>query len=798
MSERNPYLENAPEEFEPVDQLGEEEAEQEVARLREALNYHDKKYYAEADPVISDAAYDRLFNRLEEFEAEFPELEGANSPTKRVGAPPVDELETVEHVRPMLSLDSTLEEDEIRDFDRYLGDQLGHHDFTYWSELKFDGFSVELVYEDGELDYGATRGDGYEGEDVTENLRTIHSIPLVLDEHGDHGIPDQLVLRGEVFIPLDAFTEMNERRLEEGEDPFANPRNAAAGTIRQLDSSIVAKRPLDIFVYDIMSISGVEIDTQKEVYEALPEWGFKVNDRVEHSPEIEEVIDYRHEVAEARDGLNFEIDGVVIKVNEMDVREELGTRQANPRWAIAYKFEPRKEITTIERIGVQVGRTGKLTPVAFLQPVDVGGVTISRASLHNYDLVREKDIREGDRVRVERAGDVIPYVAERVEEDDEEVDRGRPFEMPEACPSCGSGVVVEGAYHMCSGGMHCPAQLQGHLEHFVSRDAMDIDGIGEEQIKQLREENLVETIADLYKLTKDELLEVDDFRNETYVSIRENTEHPELGYILQSVSPPGIGDKTVIQLANRFGSLEDLLDASIEQLEEAGFSGNKAETIHGNIHDPEWEEQLKEAAENSEQAEAAVGKSLFNFLEEREKSKETTLDRFLYALGIHHVGSHVATVIARDFETVEQLMEASRDELESIHEIGPEVAESVVHFFDDRGNRDIVKELLEAGVKPEPLDTDQASALEGLTFVFTGGLDEMTRGEAQDLVESLGARATSSVSGNTDYLVAGQNPGDTKMSDAEEEGTPVLDEEDLYELLENETDQTIDDLTEAV
>ncbi|MFB6347538.1 MAG: NAD-dependent DNA ligase LigA [bacterium] len=771
-----------------------DEAQEVVEDLREALRYHDRKYYVENDPVISDAKYDELFSTLEELEEKFPSLQSDTSPTQRVGASPVDELPTVEHVRPMLSLDSTLDEDEVLDFDRYLEDQLGHQDFSYWAELKFDGFSVELVYENGELEYGATRGDGYEGEEVTENLRTIPSIPLVLDEHDEFGVPDQLVVRGEVFMPIDAFHQMNERRTNEGKDAFANPRNAAAGTVRQLDSKIVAQRPLDVFVFDIMDVDGASIGSQETVFESLREWGFKVNDRTLRTDDIEDVVNFRHRAAEDRDELNYEIDGIVIKVNEMDVREDLGTRQANPRWALAYKFQPRQETTVINRIGLQVGRTGKLTPVAFLDPVDVGGVTISRASMHNYDFVRERDIREGDRVRVERAGDVIPYVAERVDEDVSDRDRGDRFEMPDECPVCGSKVAEEGAYHLCTGGTYCPAQLQGHLEHFVSRDAMDIEGIGEKEIKELREQELVTSIADLYKLDKDDLLQVDHFTNETYVKYRKEAENTELAYILHAVDLPGVGPKTVLDLANSFQSVQELLQADVNELTGAGLSDNRARSLRDSLDDGEWSNSIRDYARNPEKAEAEVGKSLFNFLEEREQSKDTTLDRFLYALGIHHVGTHVATVIAREYESIESIMEADQDELTGLHEIGPEVAESIVNFFNEEQNREIVHELLKAGVNPEPIKEDQASALEGMTFVFTGALDELTRGDAQDVVELLGGRATSSVSGNTDYLITGDNPGNTKLSDAENHDTPRLTEEEFYDFIQEQSNEDIETL----
>ncbi len=772
----------------------EREAREIIDQLRETIHYHDRKYYVENDPEISDAKYDSLFETLRQLEDKFPELRTENSPTQRVGAPPVDELPTVEHVHPMLSLDSTLEEDEVLDFDRFLEDQLGHRNFTYWSELKFDGFSVELVYTEGKLDYGATRGDGYEGEEVTENLRTIPTIPLVLKGNDDYGIPDRLVVRGEVFMPVDRFHELNERRTSKGKDAFANPRNAAAGTVRQLDPSVVADRPLDVFVYDIMQVDGTEINTQKGVYDALPLWGFKVNDRVIHSETIEEVINFRHEAAEDRDSMNYEIDGTVIKVNEMEVRKQLGTRQANPRWALAYKFEPRQEVTSVNRIGIQVGRTGKLTPIAFLDPVDVGGVTISRASLHNDDFVKERDIREGDTVRVERAGDVIPYVAERVDEETPEEARGEKFNMPGECPVCGSKVVEEGAYHLCTGGTYCSAQLQGHLEHFVQRDAMDIEGIGEKEIKELRERELVESIADLYTVTKDELLQIEHFSNENYLRYRNESEHPQVAYALHAVNLPGVGSETVLSLSNSFESLETLLEASTDEFVEAGVPRNRAGDLKGELTTRNVRNQLLTYADNPQSAEAEVGKSLFNFLEERENSKDTSLDRFLYSLGIHHVGSHVAEVIAKEFETIDEVMNASKEELTEIHEIGPEVADSVVHFFSDEKNRKIVRELLEAGITPEPIDEEGSNALEGLTIVFTGSLDEITRSEAHDLVESLGGRTTSSVSGNTDYLVLGKDPGASKTSAARNHETPILEEEEFYNLIEEESGQSPEEL----
>ncbi len=783
MSE-NPFLRDPDTDFKDPSALDDSMAREQIELLREAINVHDRRYYIEGNPTISDAVYDRLFDRLRELETAFPEFDSPNSPTRRVGAPPVDEIPSVEHVQPLLSLSSSLEEAEILDFDRFLGDQLGHHEFSYFAELKFDGLSVELVYEDGQLDHGATRGDGYVGEEVTRNLRTIPTIPLELSEHPEHGLPDRMAVRGEVFMPLDRFQELNERRVAEGEEPFANPRNAAAGTLRQLDPSIVAKRPLDVFVYDVLLMEPeARITTHEQMHGALSGWGLRRSEEVLRTPDIEEVVEFRHRMAERRDRMNFEIDGVVIKVNEFELREELGTRQTNPRWAMAYKFEPRKEVTQVQRIGVQVGRTGKLTPIAFLKPVDVGGVTISRASLHNYDEVQAKDIREGDTVRISRAGDVIPYVEERVDDRPDE-ERSSPFEMPDKCPVCGSEVVREGAYHRCPGEYRCPAQVQGHLEHFVQRDAMDIEGLGEEQIRDLRDAGLVETVADLYKLDEDDLLEAGLFKNDTYLRLRGHSSNPPLTLSLYAADIEGVGPKTAIRIGEGFETHRELLEAEVEELmDRTGLARNRAEDLHRQLRRPEVRNRFEEYGGDPDRAAAEVGKAVHNVLREIERSKQPPMDRFLFALGIHHVGSHVATVLAGQFSTIEELMEAGEEELQSIDEIGPEVSRSVVGFFRDPVNRRVVEELLDAGVQPRPLEGGEGDQLEGLTFVFTGALDSMTRSEAQELVERRGGRATSSVSGNTDYLVAGSDPGSSKMAEAEEHETPVLDEEEFLDLL---------------
>ena len=665
----NPYVDP------PVDtgcddlsSLSEEDAREQVEKLREAVEYHDHRYYVENDPVIADRTYDALYERLEKLEDEFG-LEDENSPTRRVGGEPLDELESREHVVEMLSLDSSEEEDDVRGFDTNVRQACG--DVDYHVEPKFDGLSVELVYEEGELDAAVTRGDGVVGEDVTENVRTVPSVPLRL-----HGAPDELVVRGEILMPKDGFQGMNRRRVERGDEPFANPRNAAAGTVRRLDPSVVAERPLEVYVYDVLRTSA-ELEAQTEAVELLESVGFLVDDHSRLVDGIDGFVEYRDEMMDAREELDYEIDGVVAKVNGFDARDEVGETSAHPRWAFAYKFPAKTDVTRVTDVVVQVGRTGKLTPVALLEPVDVDGVTISRASLHNETQARQLGVQEGARVEIERAGDVIPQVKEVVE------DGGDGFTAPDTCPVCGSEVVREDEHHYCTGGAACPAQLRGRLEHFASRDAMDIEGIGEEVAARLVDEGLVTDLPDLYEL------DVEDI-----------------------------------------GALE-------------GFGERSAQKL----------------------------------IDEIEDSKDVDLVSFLTALGVRHVGRERARKVADEF-ALDELREASEDELRGVEDIGDEVAESVTGFFDGRGG-DVVDELLEHGVGPRREKT--GDALEGTKVVFTGSLDGYTRREATELLESHGADVTSSVSGETDYLVVGDDPGDAKREDAREHGVETLDEEGFRE-----------------
>jgi DNA ligase (NAD+) len=665
----NPYLRDPPTDFTPVEELSDEAATEQVELLRAAIRDHDYRYYVEHDPVIGDRTYDALFARLQELEDAFG-LTTPDSPTQRVGGEPLDELDTVEHRVPMLSIAQSGEAEKVREFDERVRREVDGG-VSYTCEPKFDGLSVEVVYDDGVFVQAATRGDGETGDDVTEQVKTIESIPLQLRE----GAPDDLVVRGEVVMPRDEFQEHNRERVERGDDPFANPRNAAAGTLRQLDPAVAADRPLDCYFYDVLDASEIP-PTNATEHEALREWGLRTErDWYAVVDDIEAAIDFRNRLGEARENLNYEIDGTVIKVNDRAQCEQLGRTSREVRWAFAYKFPARSEVTEITDIVVQVGRTGRLTPVALLEPVDVGGVTVSRATLHNPDEIAEMGVNVGDAVRVQRAGDVIPYVQEVV---DKRADGTYAF--PEACPVCGADVVRDGPLAFCPDGLGCPAQVKGAIEHYAARSGLDIEGLGEERVEQLVESGLVERLPDLYDLTADELAALD------------------------------------------------------------GWGQKSAE----------------------------------NLLAELSASKSPALSEFLSALGIPEVGAATARSLAREFGSLEAVLDASPEELEAVDDVGEKVAASIHDFLTTPENREVIDDLLAHGVDPEAEVSPGGDALDGLTFVFTGSLS-VTRSKAQDLVEAHGANATSSVSGNTDYLVAGENAGQSKQDDADANDVPVLD-----------------------
>jgi DNA ligase (NAD+) len=672
--------------FKDVKQLSKKEAERQIEALREGIDYHDYLYYVKNKPAISDSKYDKLFRRLQELEEAFPEFQSDTSPTRRVGAKPLDRLKKVDHASPMLSLNAALKTEEVDSFDRFVRRQVDAKKVKYVLEPKFDGLSVEIVYENGQFTRGSTRGDGNTGEDVSENLKTVRSIPLRLRDKDS--VPSFLAVRGEVFMPKKAFQKLNKTRIEQGQDAFANPRNAAAGIIRQLDPAKVADKPLDVVFYEIIDSNNGEFTSHWGALKKFGNWGLKTDENTTSCSDLDEIKQYHDRMSEQRDELDYEIDGVVIKLDDYGLRDTLGVRQRSPRWALAWKFAPKKEVTTLEDIVVQVGRTGILTPVALLQPVDVGGVTVSRATLHNEGEVRRKDVRPGDKVRIERAGDVIPEVVERIRQTGKK--RSKPFSMPKTCPVCGERVRKEGAYYVCPASLFCRAQLIGRVRHYSSREAMNIEGLGDQTVKELVERGYVTDMADLY-------------------------------------------------------------DLSVEQLKSLeGFAQKSAEKLHESI----------------------------------QQAKKAKLDTFLYALGIRHVGRHVAQVVARHFGSFDRLKEAKLSQLKQIKEIGVEIAESIDNFFNQKQNVKVLEKLFDTGVEVKKVRTsDKDLPLKDKTFVFTGELAEYTRQEASRLAEELGARVTSSVSGNTDFVVAGENPG-SKLEQARKNDVEILDERKYQRLID--------------
>ncbi|HHL39788.1 MAG TPA: NAD-dependent DNA ligase LigA [Deltaproteobacteria bacterium] len=549
---------------------GDEAARREIEELRRRIEYHNYRYYVLDSPVVSDAEYDRLMRRLEELEAAHPELVTADSPTQRVGAAPVEEFGTVEHGVPMLSLANAFDEDEVRAFDSRVRKLVGTEgEIEYVGEPKLDGLAVELVYEGGVFVTGSTRGDGYRGEDVTANLRTVRSVPLRLAPRGGDDIPvaSRLEVRGEVFMPVEAFRRLNDERGRRGEPLFANPRNAAAGSLRQLDPRVTASRPLDIFCYGVGAVEGADFSTHMETLDYLRALGFKVNPLVSLLHGISEVIDYHDSLEARRDELDYELDGTVIKVNSLALQERLGTLTRSPRWALAYKFKARQETTVVKSIEVGVGRTGALTPVAVLEPVEIGGVTIERATLHNLGEIRRKDVRVGDRVVVERAGDVIPEVVAVVKE--RRPPEAVPFDMPDACPACGAHVEQVGAIHYCTAGLACPARLKESIHHFASKRAMDIEGLGRKNVEQLVDAGLLRDVADIYTLKVEDLLGLERWAEKSaqnLVDAIERSKRPTLPRLIHALGIRGVGEHLAVVLARRFGSVEALMEASLEEL----------------------------------------------------------------------------------------------------------------------------------------------------------------------------------------------------------------------------------------
>jgi DNA ligase (NAD+) len=579
------FKKNPRTDFKDVAKLTKTQARQEIDALREGIEYHDYLYYVQDQPAVSDDTYDKLFRRLQELELAFPEFASADSPTQRVAGRPAARLEKVRHTAPMLSLNAVYQEKEVEDFVRMVRREAGSERIEYTAEPKFDGLSVELVYEKGTFVRGTTRGDGETGEDISHNLKVIRAVPLHL-RNGKRDIPAFLAVRGEVFMRKDEFQKLNKARLEKNEVPFANPRNAAAGTVRQLDPGKVAATALDIVFYDILEIRGRSFASDWEMLQQFPKWGLRTDPHNHKCSSLEQIEQYHAAVSEEREKLDYEIDGIVIKLDNYSLREKMGMRQRSPRWALAWKFEPKHDITTLKDIVVQVGRTGVLTPVALLEPVNVGGVTVSRATLHNAGEVRRKDIRIGDTVRIERAGDVIPEVVERLEQRGQK--RGKPFSMPRHCPVCGTQVQEEGACHYCPNSLSCRGQLVGRIVHYASRDALDIEGLGHQTVQELVGRDMVKSIADLYRLSVEDLKQVEGFAEKSarqlYGAIQ-RAKKARCDRFLYALGIHRVGQHAVQVVARHFGSMAMLERARLQDLEAVPDLGSvTAQSLYDFFH----------------------------------------------------------------------------------------------------------------------------------------------------------------------------------------------------------------------
>jgi DNA ligase (NAD+) len=663
--------------------------EKKLESLRDKIRHHEYLYFVLDQPEISDLEFDKLTKQLKDLEAEHPELITSDSPTQRVGGKPREGFVKVRHSSPMLSLDNTYNEEELRGWERRVHELSGRKDVDYVCELKLDGMSLALTYENAILARGVTRGDGSVGEDVTLNVRTVRSIPLSIDKNKlkKAGIPANFEVRGELLMPTAAFKKLNEERERAGLAIFANPRNFTAGTVRQLDANITAQRRLDFFPYSLLVNGRTYFDRHWETLTALDKAGFKVNQNRKLVHSMEEVWSFIQQGEPKRESLPYEIDGIVVKVDRTALQDELGFTGKAPRWAIAYKYAARAGITKLEDIRVQVGRTGKLTPVAMLAPVQIGGTTVRNATLHNMDEIERLGVKIGDWVQVERGGDVIPKVSKVI--DDKDHPRGtKEFQMPEACPVCGTKVVrTEGEVDYRCVNANCPAKLLGTILHFASRGVMNIDGMGESLVNQLIERGLVKNVADIYDLTKKDLL-----------------------------------------------SLERFADKSAQ-----------------------------------------------NILDEIENSKKLPLERVIYGLGIRMVGERTAQFLAEHFGSMEALASASVEELQSVNEVGPKIAESIAEFFSNPANHKLVERLGAAGLAFKGEKKKRGTKLAGKTFVLTGTLARFTRDEAKKMIEDAGGKVTGSVSKKTDYVVAGADAG-SKLDKAKELNVPVIDEKEMEKL----------------
>ena len=658
-----------------------------ILDLRKKLNDHNYNYYVLNDPIISDSEYDVLLRTLQNLERQYPELITADSPTQRVGASPIDAFESIDHRVPMLSLENAMDSDELISYYNRTKKGLGDvSDINFIAEPKLDGIGVELVYENGKLKYGLTRGDGIKGENITQNLKTINAIPLSLRTN-QRPAPNLLEVRGEVFMLKDKFKELNNHRSDNELSIFANPRNAAAGSLRQLDSSVTASRPLSIYCYEPGEIDGENFDTHKDFLNALTDWGFPVNNEIILTKNIDEIVSYHNMLEAKRNDLPYEIDGTVFKVNNIEKRNTLGSRSRSPRWAIAGKFKAEQVTSVVLDIIASIGRTGAITPVAKLKPVNVGGVIVTNATLHNQDEIDRKDVRIGDTVWVQRAGDVIPEVVKVVKSK-------RPkstlkYKLPNSCPECSSEIVrPKGESVARCHNLSCPAQIKGRIKHFISKGGLDVDGFGEKLVDQLVEKNIIRTFDDIFKLRFDDLVDLD--------------------------------------------------------------------------------RMAKKSAEN--------------ILASIEISKKTTFAKFVYALGIRNVGAHLSKVLESKYNAnLRKFQQATFTELELIDEVGPIVAEAIIQFWSDESNLAIIDSCINYGIEFEQVSHPISQKFENLSFVFTGTLTSLTRSEAKKIVESNGGRVNSSISNNTNFVVAGKSAG-SKLEKAKSHGVKIITENEFLEM----------------
>jgi len=664
-----------------------ENIRKEIEKLRNQIERHDKLYYIESKPEITDREYDQLMKKLEKLEKEHPELITPDSPTQRVSGEPIKSFKSVKHLSTMLSMDNTYSADEIREFDKRIRKNLGVNQIEYVVELKIDGASVSLLYKKGKLMQGSTRGDGITGDDVTHNLKTIKSIPLSMHKTAGK-LPSLMEVRGEVYMSHKTFEQLNKRAKEKGENLFANPRNATAGTLKLLDPKIVAKRHLDIFIFSIGHFEGIKLETQHETLEFLKKCGFKVSPHIKKFSDIKSVIEYCNKWEKKKTSLDYDIDGMVLKIDSFKDQKELGATTKAPRWMISYKFPAERKSTKLKNIIVQVGRTGTLTPVAVLKPLRVSGSTVSRSTLHNFDEIKRLDVKIGDTVLIEKSGEIIPKVVKVLKE--KRTGKEKKFHMPTKCPVCGSKVINDpGEVALRCDNISCPAQLKESIKHFASRNAMDIEGMGVAIVEQLVDKKLIEDFGDIYYLKID-----------------------------------------------RIENLERLAHKSAE-----------------------------------------------NLITAIEKSKSNDLSRLIFALGIRHVGVHAAWILTQRFGSIDNIAKQAAEDLTKVREIGKVMAESIENFFKNKHNLKVLKKLKDAGVKMSHAKKYHGgSKLEGKTIVVTGTLTTYSRGEIESLIREQGGNPASSVSKNTDFVIAGDSPG-SKLDKAKNLGVKVIDEKEFKKLI---------------